>query len=77
MTWKTLRVVVELPVEGGDFTETDLRYLVERYVGDSRMHADINRNRPNEHLIRTGRARVMMFSRFIATQRKKDLVHAT
>lgn len=72
MAWKTLRVVVELPVEGGDFTETDLRYLVERLVGDSRMHAEINRNRPSEHLIKTGRARVMMFSRFMAVFRKKE-----
>jgi hypothetical protein len=71
MAWKTLRVVVELPVEG-DFTETDLRYLVERFVGESRMHAAINRNRSNEHLIKTGRARVMMFSRFMAAFRKKE-----
>jgi hypothetical protein len=62
--WKTLRVIVELPVSTDTafpFGETDLRWLVERLIGGAKLHSEINRNRMNP--IPTGNVRVKMWSK--------------
>ena len=70
--WKTLRVVVELPVSPtADYSERDLRWAVDRLIGGSKIHAEINRFRfGNATVIETGRARVKQLSRVLAAMKR-------
>src|SRR5262245_57658718 len=68
--WKTLRIVVELRVRG-DYGETNLRWLLERMLGGSVLHQQINHFRPEGMHVETGRTRLMMWSKYIPALKRE------
>ena len=61
MAWITHRIVVEVPVETGAFTETDVRYAVEHLIGGDKLHRELNRAWPSPRPM--GRVKVKMWSK--------------
>lgn len=59
MTWRTHRIIVEVPVNDKEVGETDVRYAVEHLIGGSKLHQEIARMRP----VMTGRVQVKMWSK--------------
>jgi hypothetical protein len=66
--WRTVRAVVELPVQG-TYSEKDLRWAV-LFCLDERM-GQVNRRRSADDS-KFGLHRVKEFSRFIKAKRKED-----
>ena len=65
--WKTLRVVVELPVLGNGMNERDLRWSVEQSLRD--LPPERQFIRTPGHEVRVGRLRVKGHTRVEAAQR--------
>ncbi len=64
--WKTLRVLVELPVLNGTVTEKELRWLVETALTSPRHFDDVARDRQTRGGV-WGRLRIKQFSRVLAS----------
>lgn len=66
-TWKTLRLVVEVPVYGDALTTAQLRWAVERVL---ERHPPVEEFVTSDH-ITTGRAHVKSYARVQAYDRRR------